>query len=469
MSDLKYTGISIYFMIILIAALHLMLFTLCEVAEAIPVFPGAEGFGTTTVAGSGRHLSPPSTTVYKVTNLSNSGPGSLREAMEASGPRVVTFEVSGTITLTSPIALISANQSYLTVAGQTAPSPGITLKHYGLSIQGNAHDVLIQHLRIRIGKGNGNDGISIAARNSEVYNIVIDHCSITWANDGALDVFENTGGNIHDVTIRQCIIAETLSPHALASVCRSVAGGDGIKNISYIGNLYAHHESRHPNIGGGTEAILVNNVSYNSIYYHIVIKDPEDNGPHKISAIGNVTLKGPSTVNSDQTVRIMSNTDPTSQVYVNDNICPNPDYHVNWECVRDDPTNLINDIKVDTPPVTLTPLTVKPAAENVARDWVLDYAGPRPGNRDAVDKRIISDVRNGTGTIIDSEDDVGGWPELSENTRSLTLPNNPNDDDDGDGYTNLEEWLHEFAAQIEGFTPRLPPEAPTGLTVEPLI
>ena len=99
------------------------------------------------------------------------------------------------------------------------------------------------------------------------------------------------------------------------------------------------------------------------------------------------------------------------------------------------------------PPVTVPGYTVKPAAE--VEEWVLATAGARPADRDPVDARVVTDVRERTGSIPASQEDVGGWPELKENHRELILPENPNGDDDGDGYTNLEQWLHRHAAQVE--------------------
>jgi len=116
--------------------------------EPLPIIPGAAGFGMKTPAGSGRHLDVPKTRVIKVTNLNPSGQGSLRAALEAEGPRVVVFEVSGNIDFT-PIGGLSIKHPYITVAGQTAPSPGITLKGCELNVR--ASDVLLQHIRVRVG------------------------------------------------------------------------------------------------------------------------------------------------------------------------------------------------------------------------------------------------------------------------------------------------------------------------------
>jgi hypothetical protein len=104
--------------------------------------------------------------------------------------------------------------------------------------------------------------------------------------------------------------------------------------------------------------------------------------------------------------------------------------------------------KVTEPPVVVPGLKIRPTGE--VRDWVLANAGARPADRDPVDQRIVREARTRTGRIPESQEDVGGWPELAENHRKLTIPKNPNGDDDGDGYTNIEEWLHALAADVEG-------------------
>ncbi|MBC8868681.1 MAG: hypothetical protein H8E44_04660, partial [Planctomycetes bacterium] len=115
-----------------------------------------------------------------------------------------------------------------------------------------------------------------------------------------------------------------------------------------------------------------------------------------------------------------------------------------WMGERIDPETA----KVTKPPVVVPGLNIKPVGE--VRDWVLANAGARPADRDPVDARVVQQIRSRTGKILKSQVDVGGWPELAENRRKLTVPDNPNGDDNRDGYTNLEEWLHGFTADVEG-------------------
>ena len=179
-------------------------------SSGLPVVPNASGFGMTTRAAYGGAADP---TIFRVTNLNDRGPGSFREALEATVPRVVIFEISGTIALQSPIAV---RAPYLTVAGQTAPSPGITVRNYEVEIY--AHDVLLQHFRARTGAQPG----GVAADNVPIYlsnpsNVVLDHMSISWSAHVNLGL---TGTN---VTAWQCFVTEGLSPFDLRTPWRGLA------------------------------------------------------------------------------------------------------------------------------------------------------------------------------------------------------------------------------------------------------
>ena len=441
--------IYIHFLIILVMSLHFVTYTFCNVTEALSVFPGAEGFGADTVAGSGRHLDPVATTVYKVTNLDASGPGSLKEAIDATGPRVVIFEVSGIIDLT-PLGGwgLWVKNPYITIAGQTAPSPGIMLT--GATFIVETHDVLIQHIRSRPGDVVGTtsrDNPSTADAmqvldidgDNTTYNVFLDHISLSWSID---EVFSTWYSNVHDVTIRNSIMSEPLNnsvhpkgPHGYGSLV-----GPGEVDISMIGNLASHSFQRNPLIKEGTTTLIVNNLIYN---YGQIATHAAAHSSLKSSIVGNVYIKG---VNSSTINPIhLYNADNTASVYVDDNEYDGSVPGDPWSIVTIKPAA---DLKAVTPPVPLSGLTVKPS--NEVKDWVLDNVGARPADRDSVDLRIINDVINGTGQIINSVSDVGGLPTLTQNTRALTIPNNPNGDDDGDGYTNLEEWLHTFAASVEG-------------------
>ena len=408
-------------------------------AEAGPVlaFEGAEGFGAETPAGRGG-------VILRVTNLDDAGPGSLRQALSATGTRVVIFEVSGTITLASNLDI---DAPFVTVAGQTAPSPGITLR--GAAIRINTHDVLIRHLRIRVGDGasgpppGSRDALQIYGSN--VYNVVVDHISASWAIDE--NASTSTSGTRHDITISNSIISEGLhdSIHPDGPHSKGILIGQGSKNIAVIGSLVAHHMDRSPFFKGNTTGLFLNNVVYNWGGSKASFFDDVDNTAAQAgTVIGNVYLRGVNTPNV-LPIRIYSGVKAGTQVYVRDNTldraAPPADP---WTLVTNDEGE---SVKAVSPPVWLSPLTVRPVGTVEA--WVLANAGARPADRDAVDARIVEEVKTGSGRVIDSQDEVGGWPVLAQNRRVLTPPANPDGDDDGDGYTNLEEWLQQYAAAVE--------------------
>ena len=169
----------------------------------LPVIPCGTGFGMETPAGSGRHLDPPATTVYRVTSLGASGPGTLEACVEEEGPRVCVFEVSGVIERREHLVI---DEPYLTIAGQTAPSPGVSI--HGAGIRVEADDVLISHLRIRVGdRREGEparirDAIAVSNRDTTPSNVVIDHCSMAFSSDEMFSVWFSDG----DVTVNDSIM-----------------------------------------------------------------------------------------------------------------------------------------------------------------------------------------------------------------------------------------------------------------------
>jgi len=405
---------------------------------SLPVFPGAQGFGTETKAGRGGKI-------IKVTNLNDSGTGSLRAALEASGPRIVVFEVSGTITLTSTVRIRSP---YITLAGQTAPSPGILVK--GMPIDIRTHDVLIQHIRSRPGDSNpgGLSGSSIDAMqirenndSENTANVILDHVSLSWGVDENVGI----GGafSSHDITLSNSIISEGLSNsiHPKGEHSKGILIGDRAKKISLVGNLIAHHKDRNGACWkGGTSGVALNNLIYNSgNWNNYYIADDYNSGPAYISIVGNDAIDGVDTPSSNHALAIASNISSGTKVYFTGNQISSGQLYNNKASY---------DPRVSSPPVWHPSLTVRDVSTVKSR--VLANAGARPADRDSVDERIVNEVKSRTGNIIDNPQEVGGWPNLSKNYRSFALPTNPNGDDDGDGYTNIEEVLHQMAAQVEG-------------------
>ncbi|MGB8359464.1 MAG: pectate lyase, partial [Bacteroidales bacterium] len=201
-----------------------------------PAFPGAEGFGANTIGGRGGR-------VIEVTNLNDSGSGSLREAVEAEGPRIIVFRVSGTI---AQKTILRIYNPYITIAGQTAPGDGICLKDNELEIA--ADQVVVRYIRSRAGDrvSKENHGINIVAGK----NIIVDHCSTSWAIDETLSA--TTRGHLGNLSVQWCIISESLNnsrhskgPHGYGSLIR---GGWG-NGYTFHHNLYAHNSARNPRPG----------------------------------------------------------------------------------------------------------------------------------------------------------------------------------------------------------------------------
>jgi uncharacterized protein YjdB len=391
----------------------------------LPVFPGAEGYGTTTPAGRCGQ-------VIRVTNLNDAGPGSLREALLTPGPRVVIFEVSGQINLKSYIAVgnefDATTYGHLSVYGQTAPSPGITIAGGQIAIR--SEDVLIQHLRVRYGlAGNSNKRAFIVAGPGK--RIVIDHVSVSWSPDDNSLIWSAPS----DITWSNSISSESTY---------GMLVGQGSQRIAIIRNLLAHNHGRAPQVEGGSTTLIANNFTYNSgspgLAGVFQFGDGHHAGPHLASVLGNRTKEGPT---SDGLTKffIASNVKAGTQIYLgspDDNFFAGGYHDVSG-----------NAEFVASPPHPLpSRLTVLPSSDLEA--YIVANVGARPADRDPVDARIINNVLNGSGKLISTEDEVGGFPPLAQNTRELTFPPNPHGDDDGDGYTNLEEWIHQFSAQVEG-------------------
>lgn len=401
-------------------------------------FPGAQGYGVDTPAGRGGKL-------IRVTTLGAEGPGSLRAALDTPGPRTIVFEVGGVIDLRKGLGI---TEPYVTVAGQTAPPPGITVIGAGLSIA--THNVLLQHLRFRVGdreegpNPEGRDGVSVVSHgNGETFNVVIDHCSVSWAIDEGLSTWSDA---VRDVTFSNCIVAENLSHsiHPENEHSKGLLIGDHARRVAVVRCLFAHNMRRSPFIKGDVSALVVNNLIYNPGSAAIHLGDLENSGPSTAGIFGNVLIPGPDTRNSLPLVRLLISVKRRSAVYAAGN---DPGGRQLWRAIR--ARNAWHDVEAYADsPVRAQPVEVLPAEE--AREFVLEHAGAWAANRDGVDARIVRSVREGTGGIIDSQKEVGGFPTAAQTRHKLDVPAEPAADDDGDGYTNLEEWLHARAAAAEG-------------------
>ncbi|MBA7630544.1 hypothetical protein ES703_38067 [subsurface metagenome] len=424
-------------------------------AASIPAFPGAEGFGAQSVGGRGGD-------VLFVTNLNDSGPGSLRAAVEADDPRTVIFCVSGTIALESRLAI---NEPYITVAGQTAPGDGICLKNHALII--SADHVIVRYIRCRPGDNakSESDALSISSGR----DIIVDHCSTSWSVDETLSA--STSGQLGNVTVQWCIISESLHDsvhhkgrHGYGSLIR---GGWG-NGYTFHHNLYAHHYARLPRPGNYNDRSIDpdgfifdfrNNVIYNWGGSYAGYNSDGSNNTNSITKMNFVGNYYKSGINSKGNLAFSERT-PSARAYFSGNcmngICPG------------DPWSLVtfkNFSREDLEAYKLSGPVRVPLVETddaiTAYERVLAEAGATLPKQDAVDTRILNDVIYGTGKIINDEEEVGGWPELKSTEPPQDSdqdgmpddweerygfdaddPADRNGDADGDSYTNLEEYLN---------------------------
>jgi hypothetical protein len=379
----------------LMAVLMLAVSTPCR--AQVPPVPQPVVSGALTKGGEGG-------TVYTVNTLLDGGPGSLRKALEKPGPRIIKFAVGGVIRLKEPLRIVEAR---VTVAGETAPSPGITLS--GAPVRIWANDVILRHVRMRVGDGPGynpddRDGITILGvddrgKRQEVLgparNVLIENCSVSWAIDENVSLWFP---GIQGVTIRNTIIAEGLdnSLHPKGPHSMGLLVGSGARDVLIQGNLFAHNRWRNPVLTSGVTAIMLNNVIYNpggsALHFY-------SNGEEATLAaiIGNVVRAGPS---SQEIMNLFGKNGPApgSKIYMHDNDGGDTGAF-DWRRPRH--SNSIFAPLVDKPSVTLgASIKVQPAAETLT--WVLDNVGARPWDRDATDNRILSEVVSRGGSIRDT-------------------------------------------------------------------
>jgi pectate lyase len=242
-------------------------------------FSGAQGYGANAAGG---------TTVTHVTNLNNTGAGSLRAALSASGRRVV-FDVAGTINITS--ALVIPN--YTTIDGTTAPSPGITVHGYNTSVSGR-HDIVVRNLRFREDSSGPSGKCSFQGADA-CYNIILDHCSVEW---GRWDTISFTG-NSHDITIQYCILGESIDPQYFGSLM------DACDRVSIHHNLFIDNQSRNPKLKSNSQ--YINNVIYNWGSGGLI--GGHSAGVWKSDVINNYFIAGPGTLNLNNWVSDCTATD----------------------------------------------------------------------------------------------------------------------------------------------------------------
>jgi hypothetical protein len=442
----------------------------------IPAFPGAEGGAMYTRGGRGGK-------VFVVSNLNDDGPGSLREACEAGGPRVVVFNVAGIIHLERPLHI---RAPYITIAGQTAPGDGICVA--GRSTKIDTHDVVIRYMRFRRGITELTDRDDALGGETPIGNIIIDHCSCSWGLDETLSIYRQMYSTVPgdetkrlklpamNISIQWTIISEGLDTyhHAFGATW-------GGRNSMFAHNLFACNTGRNASIGMNYDFNWINNVVFN--WRHRTLDGGDDLS--LVNCINNYYKPGPVTNDSPVKYRVLlpqpkrtkDAVRPFGRYYVAGNIVEGNDKVTkdNWDGGVQFPKEngaanelgedvnlskdqkLIEQVRLEKP-LPMAPVTILSAQD--AYGAVLDSAGATLPKRDPVDQRIVKEVRTGQVTyekgIITDISQVGGYPEYKgepvKYTQNDGIPdwwkqkygldvNDPNLAAKGDGYTNIEKYL----------------------------
>lgn len=476
----------------------LLLFSVMTVGaqEKQPAFPGAEGYARYVTGGRGGK-------VYYVTNLNDSGEGSLRWAINQTGKRTILFKVSGTIFLQSALSI---NSGDVTIAGQSAPGDGICVADYPFTI--NANNVIIRYMRFRLGQQQVayHEGDGLGAMDHE--GIMIDHCSVSWSIDECLSVLGNK-----NTTVQWCISSHSLVNAGHVKGAHGYGGNWGGDHASFHHNLMIHHVSRTPRLGPRPTTQLNEHMDMrNNVIYNWAGNGCYGGEGMDVNIVNNYYKPGPGTPTNNAVayrlagIGVRTNSYVTTypayapalhkwgHLYVNGNF--NPQYasvtNDNWtygiysqvDASGCDGTftQMTKDTIRLSEPIDFIYTTTHSAKD--AYERVLDYVGCSK-SRDSYDAELINDARSGTAShqgiglskgFINSQEDLrpdgagddwSPWPTLNSTTAPLdsdgdgipntyeefTLNTDPYDATDGaqvasNGYTNLENYLNSLVSDI---------------------
>jgi hypothetical protein len=401
-------------------------------------FPSAQGFGKLATGGRGG-------TVIKVTNLNDSGAGSLRQALQyTSGPRTIVFEVGGTITLNSALSVTNGN---VTVAGQTAPGDGILIKGSMVIVEDS--NVIIRYIRFRPGQSAPNneaDALSITAWGSDIVeNVIVDHCSMSWAKDENFNIrASGSSGSVRNITVQNSIVSESTY---------GVLSGGRTYNITFYKNMFAHNQERNIRnnypLDNELAFEMINNLVFgglNGTQMSFGAKFTVINNDYKRSS---EQILYPNVVGGTTAGQ---GTPANTYAFIENNIVPNGTNEIS--------ANLIQ--YLETTPFANSGIVPIPA--NQVANSIMSDVGCSLPNRDAVDIRLINQYNTNTGSVatsgtyptilggtapVDTDDD--GMPDAWEIENGLNL----NDASDRnivqpDGYTNLEYYLNGITIEVVG-------------------
>lgn len=393
-------------------------------ADAPPLaFPGAVGPAAHTVGGRGGQI-------LRVTTLAPDGPGSLKAAIETPGPRIIVFEVGGVIDMGR--TTISVTHPYLTIAGQTAPGPGITLIRTGIDVK--THDVVIRHLRIYTGvdgqpqrSGWEADTFSTVA----AHNVIVDHCTLMWGIDENMSasgprftgktVAEWRAGTSRNITFSNNLAAEGLADasHPKGEHSKGSLIHDNATGIVFYRNVWAHNVERNPLIKGGAQALMINNLIYNpqhrAVHYNLMnlewVGQPYVTG--EITAVGNVMRGGNDT--DPALPFLMLGGDGDLAYFGKDNLLVDRHGQPLPEFGRYGETRA-QLIRAKAPLAPLAGYKILPVRD--VETSVLASAGARPWARDAEEIRVLFFVAEGRGAVIDDEKEVSAYPKVAPPVRA---------------------------------------------------
>ena len=451
--------------------LFALLFSLISLSQAqTPAFPGAEGGGMYTTGGRGG-------TVYFVTSLddTNTGntatrEGTLRWCLGQPGTKTIVFRVGGIIRLNSRLNV----GDNTTIAGQTAPGDGICIADNSVLVNGS--NVIIRFMRFRMGDLKDVEDDAIWGRNRS--NIILDHCSMSWSTDECSSFYDN-----ENFTMQWCILAESLRNSVHGKGAHGYGGIWGGKKATFHHNLLAHHDSRNPRFNGSRysnrpDLELVD--FRNNVIYNWGGTSPSAGEGGSYNFVNNYLKPGTSSSNKNRILHPWQNNGVWGTFYVSGNYLEGNTSvtNDNWQGVIPNSSSKNKfELRSETPFET-APVTTHTAAE--AYEKVLAFAGAS-FNRDAVDARVVNEVRNGlapnrasNGTtfrgLIDSQSDVGGWPDYNSGTAPVdsnrdgipdgwleeNYPGKSANDLNPEGYTYLEVYLNSLVHDImvaKGWTP----------------
>jgi pectate lyase len=479
--------------------------TTFDYAYAVAAFPGAQGGGATSVGGR-------SGSVLMVTNLNDSGAGSLRACVDASGARTCIFRVSGTISLSSPLVI---NNGSITIAGQSAPGGGIQISGKSMNkstadsalIKIYASDVVIRYLRLRVGSGAWTSEAGRATGYRTGKRVILDHLSAYWSPDDIIEQWDQYTGSIPitHYTVSWSIIAESFDGGGHGSILGGNNSDSGITmvNHDYHHNYFVSNPARNPTVGIGQQ-VLANNIVYN----WGIEEGTGMRGGNYVDIVNSIYRGGPSSDTGSNPDDIIYYNCPgwsscidtrNPQIYVSGNIfhpngsATNPASD-NWPHVRGwdgvyftlpGGYQRFSPLAAETNPIVLDTAASLPTSmlPTVGASQRLDCSGNLVNVRDAADTRVVGYYSTNGGSMITSETQVGGFPTIAtgatpcpdadldgmpdtwENGMGLNpnLANDRNFDADGDGFTNLEEYLgglSPLSVCLLGYPP--PTAAPTG-------